>query len=151
ELGRVTLSAPERLVAADVPPEWVPGMIDEVPAWAVAASAAHGISRLSGAAELRHKESDRIASLVRGLRALGIEARELPDGLEITGGPPRGGRIAAAGDHRIAMAFATLAPRARGAVEIDDAASIATSYPGFLDAFSALGGRIEGVSEGADS
>jgi 3-phosphoshikimate 1-carboxyvinyltransferase len=148
-LGRVVVTGPERLTAADVPVEWVPGMIDEVPAWAVAASAAHGVSKLVGAGELRHKESDRIATLTRGLAVLGIEALERPDGLEITGGAPRGGRVEAAGDHRIAMAFAVLAPRARDPVEIDDAASIATSYPGFLGTLAALGGRIEPRPEGS--
>jgi len=149
--GRVAVTGPERLEAADVPAEWLPGMIDEVPAWAIAASAAHGVSRLAGAGELRHKESDRLAALARNLGALGIEARELPDGLEITGGIPRGGRVRAEGDHRIAMAFACVGARARGAVEIDDARSIATSYPGFLDALRALGGQIEAGPEGSEA
>jgi 3-phosphoshikimate 1-carboxyvinyltransferase len=151
ELGRVIVSGHDHLVAADVPPEWVPGMIDEVPAWAVAASAAYGVSRLTGASELRHKESDRIVALVKGMVALGIAARELPDGIEIIGGPPRGGRVEAGGDHRIAMAFATLGARARGAVEIDDAASVATSYPGFLETLVALGGQIEPRGKRSDS
>jgi len=107
------------------------------------ASAAAGRSSFSGAAELRHKESDRIATLARGLARLGISARERPDGLEIEGGRARGGRIEAEGDHRIAMAFATLATRAAGPVEIDDAASIATSYPDFAATLAALGGAVE--------
>jgi 3-phosphoshikimate 1-carboxyvinyltransferase len=149
-LGHVVVTGPERLEAADVPPEWVPGMIDEVPAWAVAASAAHGVSKLSGAGELRHKESDRIEALARNLTALGIEARESADGLEIEGGAPRGGRVTADGDHRIAMAFAVLGARASRPIEIDDAASIATSYPGFLGTLAALGGRIQQGAEAGE-
>jgi 3-phosphoshikimate 1-carboxyvinyltransferase len=139
---------PDRLRAADVPSDWLPGMIDEVPAWVVAAAAADGVSRLVGAGELRHKESDRLKALARGLAALGIEARERPEGLEIAGGQARGGRIESAGDHRIAMAFAVLGCAARAPVEIDDASSIATSYPGFLDTLAALGGVIESEEGG---
>lgn len=142
-IGDVTLEAPVRLEGVDVPAEWVPGMIDEIPAWAIVAAAAHGTSRLSGAGELRHKESDRLAALARGLSALGIGAEERPDGLAITGGSPTGGSIAAEGDHRIAMAFALIAGGARGPVEIDDASSIATSYPGFLDTLGSLGGVFD--------
>jgi 3-phosphoshikimate 1-carboxyvinyltransferase len=143
ERGDVTVRGPDRLTAFDIPAAWVPRLVDEIPAWVIAASAAAGRSSITGAAELRHKESDRIATLARGLARLGITARERTDGLEIEGGDPRGGRIEAEGDHRIAMAFATLATRAAGPVEIDDAASIATSYPGFVATLSALGGAVE--------
>ena len=143
ERGDVTVSGPDRLAAFDIPATWVPRLIDEIPAWMIAASAAAGRSSFSGAAELRHKESDRIATLARGLARLGISARERPDGLDIEGGRARGGRIEAEGDHRIAMAFATLATRAAGPVEIDDAASIATSYPDFAATLAALGGAVE--------
>ena len=149
--GRVVVTGPERLVGVDVPAEWVPGMIDEVPAWVVAASAARGTSKLAGAGELRHKESDRIQALARNLVTLGIEAREQPDGLEVVGGSPRGGRVQASGDHRIARAFAVLAGRAREPIEIDDAASIATSSPGFLATLAALGGRIQPEPEATSS
>ena len=142
-IGTLRVEGPGRLRAVEVPSEWLPGMIDEVPAWAVAAAAADGVSRLSGAGELRHKESDRLRALARGLTAIGIEARERPEGLEIAGGPARGGRIESHGDHRIAMAFAVLGCASGAPVEIDDASSIATSYPGFLDTLAGLGGVIE--------
>jgi len=143
ELGDVTVTGPARLTAFDIPPAWVPRLIDEIPAWAMAASAAHGRSRLTGAAELRLKESDRLAALAANLARLGIRADELPDGIEIEGGAVRGGRVDAAGDHRIAMAFAILGTRARDAVTIEDASSIATSYPGFSGDLAALGGAVE--------
>jgi len=145
-VGDVTVRGRAALSGVDVPSGWIPRLIDEVPALAVAAAFARGRTRLTGAGELRHKESDRIATLVQGLRGLGIEAAELPDGLEITGGRPTGGRVDARGDHRIAMAFATLATRASGPVTIDDASSIVTSYPGFIAELSRLGGRIEAVA-----
>lgn len=141
EVGNVTVEGPARLAPFDVPSEWIPRLIDEVPAWAVVASAAAGVSRLAGAAELRVKESDRLSALARNLAALGVRARELPDGLEIEGGRIAGGAARAEGDHRIAMAFAVLGTRAASAVRIDDAASIATSYPGFVSTLVALGGR----------
>jgi len=143
--GDVTVRGPERLSAFDVPPEWVPRLVDEVPAWAVAASAAAGVSRVTGAAELRVKESDRIAVLARNLARLGLRVRELPDGLEIEGGVPRGGIVEADLDHRIVMAFAALATRADGPVGFDDASSVATSYPGFWADLAGLGAEVEGV------
>jgi len=142
-VGDVTVTGPERLRALDVPAAWVPRLIDEVPAWIIAAAAADGVSRLTGAAELRVKESDRLAALARGLATLGIAVRERPDGLEVTGGRVRGGSIAAAGDHRIAMAFAALGTLADAPVGIDDASSIATSYPAFAADLAALGGSVQ--------
>lgn len=141
-VGEVTVEGPDALRAADVPAERVPAMVDEVPAWCVAASVARGVSRLAGAAELRVKESDRLAVLARNLGALGVAVEEHPDGLSVRGGAVRGGRVAAAGDHRIAMAFAALGTLAAGPIEVDDASSIATSFPGFADTLSALGGRV---------
>lgn len=140
--GDVTVRGPESLVSFDVPAEWVPRLVDEVPAWAVAASAARGVSRVTGASELRVKESDRIAALARNLARLGLAARELPDGLEIEGGRPRGGRVEAHLDHRIVMAFAALASRADEPVGFDDVGSVATSYPGFWDDLAALGAAV---------
>jgi 3-phosphoshikimate 1-carboxyvinyltransferase len=148
ELGDVTVTGPDRLSAFDIPPEWVPRLIDEVPAWTVAASAARGRSCLTGAGELRHKESDRLVALASNLERLGIAARERPDGIEIEGGEPSAGTVDAAGDHRIAMAFAVLATRARGPVTIDDAAAIATSYPGFAGELARLGGTLEASAGG---
>ena len=147
--GNVVVTGPEVLRAADVPAELVPAMVDEVPAWAMAAALCVGTSRLSGAGELRVKESDRLSVLAENLRALGIEARDLAAGLAITGGSPRGGTVAAHGDHRIAMAFAILATRASGPVTVDDAAGVSTSFPGFESAFRDLGGRLERFAEPA--
>ena len=141
-VGEVTVTGPGRLEAADLPPARVPAMVDEIPAWAIAAALAHGTSRLSGAGELRVKESDRLAAIARNLRAVGITCEEQPDGVAITGGRPHGGEVEARGDHRIAMAFALLGTRAGGPVVIDDASSIATSFPGFVATLAALGGRM---------
>ena len=142
-VGDVTVTGPERLRALELPAEWVPRMIDEVPAWAIAAACASGRSVLTGAKELRVKESDRLALLAANFAALGIAARERPDGIEIEGGTVEGGEVRSGGDHRMAMAFAALGTRASSPLTIDDASSVATSYPGFVDALIALGGRVE--------
>lgn len=115
----------------EVPVEHVPDMIDEFPALFVAAACAHGETVVRGAAELRVKESDRIATMAAGLRALGIAIDETPDGATIHGGALHGGSVASHGDHRIAMAFAVAAQCADGAVTIGDVANVATSFPGF--------------------
>jgi 3-phosphoshikimate 1-carboxyvinyltransferase len=120
-----------RLHAIEVPVEHVPDMIDEFPALFVAAACASGSTVVRGAAELRVKESDRIATMAAGLRALGIHVDETPDGAAIHGGQLRGGNIDSHGDHRIAMAFAIAAQRADGEVRIGDVANVATSFPGF--------------------
>jgi len=119
-------------------PEEVPGLIDELPA--LAALAAHGGTvTVRGAAELRVKESDRIASLVAGLRGLGLEAEEWPDGFTVRGGgPPRGGAADARGDHRIAMAMAIAALGARQPCTIDGAETVAISYPDFFETLDRL-------------
>jgi 3-phosphoshikimate 1-carboxyvinyltransferase len=141
-VGDVTVSGPRELRPDEVAPEDVIRMLDEVPAWAVAASAARGVSRLRGAAELRVKESDRLRALAEGLRALGLHVEETPDGLDLHGGTAAGGAVRSRGDHRIAMAFAVLGTFAAGPVTVDDASSIATSYPGFSDALRSLGGLV---------
>ena len=115
----------------EVPVQHVPDMIDEFPALFVAAACASGATVVRGAAELRVKESDRIAAMAQGLRALGIAVEETPDGATIHGGRLRGGTVHAHGDHRIAMAFAVAAQCAEGEVRIDDVANVATSFPGF--------------------
>jgi 3-phosphoshikimate 1-carboxyvinyltransferase len=143
ETGDVTVTGAEMLSGFDVPAEWLPRMIDEVPALAVAAALARGTTRISGASELRVKESDRLAAIAANLARLGITARERPDGLEIEGGTVQGGNVASRGDHRVAMAFATLGAAARAPITVDDAASIATSYPGFAGTLADLGGVIE--------
>ena len=115
----------------EVPVEHVADMIDEFPALFVAAACAGGTTVVRGAAELRVKESDRIAAMAQGLRALGIRVDEAPDGATIHGGLPRGGSVDSQGDHRVAMAFAVAAQRADGEVRILDVANVATSFPGF--------------------
>jgi len=115
----------------EVPVEHVADMIDEFPALFVAAACAEGATTVRGAAELRVKESDRIATVAVGLRSLGIRVDETPDGATIHGGRLESGRIDGHGDHRVAMAFAVAAQRARGEVVIDDVANVATSFPGF--------------------
>jgi 3-phosphoshikimate 1-carboxyvinyltransferase len=131
------------LEAFEIPPAWLPRLVDEVPAWVILAAHARGTSRLTGATELRLKESDRLATLATGLATLGIAVREHPDGLEITGGVCGGGTVTSAGDHRIAMTFAVLATGAREPITIDDTRSIATSFPGFEPALASLGARLD--------
>ncbi len=129
----------------DVPPDLVPGLIDEFPILAVAAACAAGDTRLNGLAELRVKESDRLAAMARGLAACGVPIEEGPDWLRLrgTGTPPAGGAaIAVALDHRIAMAFLVLGAVTGAPVTIDDASTIATSFPGFVDIARGLGLRI---------
>jgi len=116
----------------EVPVEHVADMIDEFPVLFVAAACAEGMTVVRGAAELRVKESDRIATMAAGLRALGVRVDETPDGATIHGGGRlQGGAIDSHGDHRIAMSFAVAAQLAEGEVRICDVANVATSFPGF--------------------
>jgi len=119
----------------DVPPELVPLAIDEFPALFVAAACAAGETRVSGAEELRVKESDRIAVMAEGLGALGVEYEVFADGLRIAGQPSVpafcAGVVDSHGDHRIAMSFAIASLRAAGTIHIRDTANVATSFPGF--------------------
>jgi 3-phosphoshikimate 1-carboxyvinyltransferase len=128
----------DRTGTITIGPEEVPGLIDELPA--IAALAAHsGEVIVHGAAELRVKESDRIAALVTGLRNLGIPAEEWPDGFSVRGaGSPRGGVADAHDDHRIAMALAIAALGAQGPSHITGAEAVAISYPGFFDTLGRL-------------
>ncbi len=131
-----------------VPAERVPAMIDEVPILAIAAASARGVTRLSGLGELRVKESDRLAAMARGLDACGVRVEEGGDSLIIhgTGKTPDGGaEIRADLDHRIAMAFLVLGMVSREPVAVDDIASIATSFPGFVAMMNGLGAQIEEV------
>ncbi len=112
----------------------IPNVIDEIPILAVAAALAEGTTRISDAAELRVKETDRIAAVATNLRAMGAEVEEFPDGMAITGGRPlKGAKLKCFGDHRIAMAFAIAGLFATGETVIEDAACVNTSYPGFAD------------------
>lgn len=127
------------LQGIDVPEALVPDMIDEFPALFAAAACARGETRVTGAAELRVKESDRIAAMAAGLRALGVQVEERPDGALIRGGAARGGAVDSRGDHRIAMSLAVLAQRAAGEVRVGDVANVATSFPGFVGLAQATG------------
>jgi 3-phosphoshikimate 1-carboxyvinyltransferase len=134
-------SAP--LHGIDIPPELVPLAIDEFPVLFVAAACASGRTVLTGAEELRVKESDRIQVMADGLATLGIDARSTPDGMLIEGGAFSGGVIDSHGDHRIAMAFAMAALRAKGSIEILDCTNVNTSFPGFVDLAGSAGLHIE--------
>lgn len=117
----------------------VPDMIDEFPVFFVAAALAKGQTRVTGAAELRVKESDRIAVMAQGLRQLGADILETPDGALIEGGSLHGGQVDSHGDHRIAMSLAVAAQRASGEVRISDCANVATSFPGFVELAGSVG------------
>ncbi len=126
----------------DVPPELVPLAIDEFPVLFIAALAATGETRVRGANELRHKESDRIAVMARGMKALGASVRELEDGLIIGGGRLGGGRVDSCGDHRIAMSFAVASLIADDEIEIANTDQVATSFPEFAATARAAGLRV---------
>ncbi|HET7842581.1 MAG TPA: 3-phosphoshikimate 1-carboxyvinyltransferase, partial [Xanthomonadales bacterium] len=130
----------------EVPEAIVPDMIDEFPVLFAAAAVAEGRTIVRGAAELRVKESDRIAAMASALRALGARIDETPDGAVIDGGSLKGGDVDSHGDHRIAMASAVAAQRAKGDVRIRDCANVATSFPGFVELARSAGldVRLEG-------
>ena len=130
-----------------IPEDQVPLAIDEFPAIFIAAANAEGSTELTGAAELRVKESDRIQVMADGLDALGVTNEVREDGILIQGGSYGGGRINSHGDHRIAMAFAVAALRASGSVIIDDCANVATSFPGFVALANQVGLTVESSEE----
>jgi 3-phosphoshikimate 1-carboxyvinyltransferase len=121
------------LQGIDIPQHLIPLAIDEFPALFIAAACADGMTRLRGAEELRVKESDRLQAMADGLQTLGVKLQLYPDGIDITGGPLRGGEIDSHGDHRIAMSFAMAALRSDAPIVIRDCANVATSFPGFVE------------------
>jgi 3-phosphoshikimate 1-carboxyvinyltransferase len=125
-----------------IPEDQVPLAIDEFPALFVAAACAEGETLLTGAEELRVKESDRIQVMADGLRTLGVKADPTPDGIRIQGGPIGGGSVDSHGDHRIAMSFAIAALRADDEIRVDDCANVNTSFPGFAALAAGVGLRI---------
>jgi len=134
------------LKGVEVPAERAPTMIDEYPILAVAASCAHGTTRMLGLAELRAKESDRLASVAAGLQANGVKHEMGAEDLIVHGtgsAPPGGGLVATHLDHRIAMSFLVLGLAAREPVAVDDASPIDTSFPGFTALMNGLGAKIE--------
>lgn len=121
----------------------IPNAIDELPALSVAGALAEGETRICDAAELRVKESDRIAAIAENLRRAGVEVKEYPDGLSVRG-PARiegGVEFVSRGDHRVAMACAVLSLFGKRPSRIEDVACVATSYPGFWSDLEQLGGR----------
>ncbi|MFL5298245.1 MAG: 3-phosphoshikimate 1-carboxyvinyltransferase [Phenylobacterium sp.] len=138
-----------QLEGVEVPPERAPSMIDEYPVLAVASAFAEGPTVMRGLAELRVKESDRIALMAAGLAACGVAVEEEPEGLTVFGGSGgnhavRGGaRVTTRGDHRIAMSHLVLGLAAGSPVTVDDPAMIATSFPGFVELMRGLGADIE--------
>jgi 3-phosphoshikimate 1-carboxyvinyltransferase len=133
------------LRGVEVPAERAPSMIDEYPILAIAAAFAKGRSAMHGLAELRVKESDRLAAIVAGLRACGVDAWEEGDSLIVQGaaGPPSGGaQVLAHQDHRIAMSFLIMGLAAQRPVSVDSADMIATSFPDFVPLMRSLGADI---------
>lgn len=134
------------LKGIEVPPERAPSMIDEYPILCVAASCAEGPTRMTGIGELRVKECDRLAAMVRGLSAAGIEVEEGEDWMVVHGRgnhPPKGGAsIEVELDHRIAMSFLVLGMVSDEPLAVDDGSPIATSFPGFDALMNGLGAKI---------
>lgn len=129
-----------QLKGIDIPESLVPLAIDEFPVLFVAAACAEGTTRLTGAEELRVKESDRIQVMADGLQVLGVDATATPDGMIIHGGKPiGGGTVQSHGDHRIAMAFSIAGLRASGQITIHDCANVNTSFPTFVSLANGLG------------
>lgn len=120
----------------------VASAIDEFPALFIAAVCAEGVTEVSGAEELRVKESDRIQTMCDGLKVLGVEAEPSPDGARIPGGRLSGGVVDSHGDHRVAMAFAMAGLRASETITIKDCTNVNTSFPGFVELAKAAGLRI---------
>lgn len=133
-VGALTVR-PSELEAFELGPELVPRTLDEIPVLAVLAARASGTSVIRGAAELRVKESDRLARVASALDGLGVACREREDGLEVEGTPdPLDGTVQTAGDHRLAMAFGALGADPSARVEVDDPGCVEVSFPGFWDA-----------------
>lgn len=133
------------LTGITVPLEWVASAIDEFPIIFVAAAMAQGETMIRGIQELRFKETDRIAVMAKGLKALGIPVAILPDGIMIRGAPIQGGRIQSEGDHRVAMAFAMAGLKTKEPIIIQDADNIATSFPNFNDLANHFGLPIQAL------
>ncbi|WP_197745177.1 3-phosphoshikimate 1-carboxyvinyltransferase [Candidatus Nitrosacidococcus tergens] len=134
-----------QLHGIDIPKHLVPLAIDEFPALFIAAACAKGTTTLSGAEELRVKESDRIQVMADGLNTLGIKAQPTPDGIIIEGGKIKGGSVHSHGDHRCAMSFSMAALASQDTITVNDCANVATSFPGFLELASNAGLAIHTI------
>ncbi len=131
-----------QLQGVEIGRDLVAASIDEFPIIFVAAAAARGTTVVSGAEELRVKESDRIQTMCDGLRTLGIDAEARPDGMRVEGGTLQSGTIDSHGDHRVAMSFAMAALHAQGTISILDCANVDTSFPGFAELARQAGLRV---------
>jgi 3-phosphoshikimate 1-carboxyvinyltransferase len=134
-VGDVEVTGTHELVATRVSAEEVPTLVDELPLVALLGAFAHGETVVSGAEELRAKETDRIDTVTTALRAIGVRVEPRPDGFVVRGTParPRGGQIDAAGDHRIAMLGAVAGAVSRAGVRLVGADSVGISFPGFFE------------------
>ncbi|HEY5081362.1 MAG TPA: 3-phosphoshikimate 1-carboxyvinyltransferase [Bauldia sp.] len=143
EVGDIRVKA-SRLKGITVPATRAPSMIDEYPVLAVAAAFAEGVTHMEGIGELRFKESDRVATVMAGLKVNGVKAEDTPETLKVHGGATveGGGTVATHLDHRIAMSFLVLGLASKNAVTIDDARPIATSYPEFRNLMVGLGAHL---------
>jgi 3-phosphoshikimate 1-carboxyvinyltransferase len=142
EVGDIAIRS-SKLRGIRVPPERAPSMIDEYPVLSVAAAFAEGATRMEGLAELRVKESDRLAAVQAALAANGVTSHSGPDWLEVTGGDvPGGGKVETHLDHRIAMSFVVMGMASRIYTVVDDSRMIATSFPGFVETMNGLGARL---------
>ncbi len=149
DVADITVHGAERLQGCDVPVDRAARMIDEYPILSVLAAVAEGTTSLNGVAELRHKESDRVAIMAEGLRACGVELEEHADRMVIqgTGGPiPGAGTVKTAMDHRIAMSFMVAGALAKAPITIDDSSFIGSSFPNFVTLMNSLGCRIVGLN-----
>lgn len=131
------------LKGCEIDPKLVPLAIDEFPIICVAAACAEGQTLVSGAEELRHKESDRISAMVEGFRNIGVKVEERRDGMLITSGPIKGGQVESFHDHRIAMSFAIAGAVSEVGIIIDGAETVATSFPNFVELATDAGLNIE--------
>jgi len=139
-VGDVEVIGTHELVATRVNAHEVPTLVDELPLVALLGAFAHGETVVSGAAELRAKESDRVESVTAALRAIGVRIEPRPDGFTVRGTParPRGGTVDAVGDHRIAMLGAVAGAVSREGVRLEDADSVGVSFPGFFELLDSL-------------
>lgn len=140
-VGDVTVKG-QPLKGIDIGADLVALAIDELPVLFIAAACAEGRTLVTGAEELRVKESDRVASMAEGLQALGIDAQPQPDGIVIEGGQIGSGEVESHHDHRIAMSFAVASLRAKGPIVLRNCANVATSFPNFLECAQAVGLQV---------
>lgn len=139
---------PSHLVACEVGAEEVPGLIDEVPILAAGAARARGLTRITGAGELRVKETDRLKAMVENLRAVGVEAEELEDGMEIQGTDgPLEGAVKSYGDHRIAMAFGVLGALPGNRIRVEGRSVVGVSFPGFWELLARAGEHVRSAGQ----